>query len=489
MNNTLSFIENLIRASENNPEQNAFHIKDKDYSYSKFYQKVNQIAQVLIGLKKHQQKVGVIINNDMETYASMIAIWLTGNSYIPIDLTDSNSRQQTSLNQVKLDTLLTTQGVNTLNYEGVAIISTTILPRSEKELPAIQIQANDIAYVLFTSGTTGSPKAVPISYQNLDAFVDSFLDQGYDFKSTDRFLQMADLVFDMSIIASLIPLSLGACVVTIDPEEMKYLATYKALQEKEITVLITAPSTLQLLAPHYSEIDLPGLRYSFVGAEAYTEETAKAWNICSPNAVQVNLYGPSEGGIFASAYTLKGDAIKSKEGIVSLGKQVKNIELYLVSAAGKLVDNQEEGEAWISGNQVFRGYLDQSLNDNAFGDLEIDGKSISCYKTGDYMVRDEEGFLFYYGRKDQQIKVQGKRIELEEIEFYAHQLEGSFKAKAYCFKGEFNSQQIALFVDKNLSTAAIKAHLSQHLPTYMIPAKIIGVAEMPKESELKSLLE
>ena len=150
---------------------------------------------------------------------------------------------------------------------------------------------------------------------------------------------MADLTFDMSIISFLIPLCIGAKITTINNDDIKYLATYQALSDNDITVLITAPSTLQLLEPYYSEINLKALRYTFVGAEAFYASTAKEWHKCAPNSQIVNLYGPSEGGILASAHIWNINDT-SHNNIISLGKPVKNINLYIVDKEGEIKNRQ-----------------------------------------------------------------------------------------------------------------------------------------------------
>jgi amino acid adenylation domain-containing protein len=467
---------NFLNTLKTHSDKTAFHIDGIDYSYNTFYKKVKTISAEISG--KQQQKIFVATNNDIETYASIIAIWQTGNIYIPVNFEVNNERLLTQLKAIDADIILSSEDIN-----GIEIINTSNLKETQSELPNIQIAPNDLAYILFTSGTTGTPKGVPISYQNLDAFVDSFLSLGYGFSEKDNFLQMADLTFDMSFISFLIPLCVGATITTIDNSEIKYLATLQALLERDITVLITAPSTLQLLEPYYSEINLEQLKYTFVGAEAFYHTTAKEWQECAPNSEIINLYGPSEGGIFTSAYSLPSKGIKDHNGIVSIGKPIKNLELYIVNEDGILA---EEGEIWISGKQVFNSYLNTSDNKNSFSDLTVNGKIITCYKSGDIAYQDEEGFLFYCGRKDNQVKIQGKRVELAEIEFYAAKMSIQFNPLAICYQSQFGSTQIALFIEKQISKDLLINHLKENLPDYMIPSKIIQLDSLPLNKNQKT---
>ena len=483
MNSSLPLINLLQSISEKHTEKTAFIINGATFSYSEFYQKVTEIALEL-NATSNQKKVLVITNNDLETYASIIAIWLTGNTYIPINSNETEERLRQALQIVNADLVLVSKSIDNTYFDELKQINTANLAPSNKSLPNIETNSNAIAYILFTSGTTGIPKGVPVSYQNLAAFVDSFLSLGYSFTPKDIFLQMADLTFDMSIIATLIPLCVGATIVTIDEDEMKYLATYKALEDQHISVLITAPSTLQLLKPFYSEINLEQLNYTFVGAEAFYETTAQQWQKCAPNSQIINLYGPSEGGILSTTYTWDKKTTNEYQGIVSIGKAVKNIDLHIVDQLGNLITDNQEGEAWISGKQVFDSYLDETMNTDKFGYLTLNGEKKKCFKTGDIVVRANEN-LFYCGRKDEQIKVQGKRIELTEIEHYANQITGKFKAKAINFKAAFGTNQIALFVDDKIDVVELSKHLEEHLPVYMLPSKIIGLTALPLNKNQK----
>lgn len=482
---SISFIKSLRTISEQYSGKKAFHINEKDYSYYEFYQKVNTIVHEIINENGDNKRIIVITNNDIETYASIIAIWLTGNIYIPLNIKEDNNNLKSVVNIISADFVLSSQKITSNCFGNIKVVNTSKLSHSGKEIPALEINKKDIAYILFTSGTSGIPKGVPISYQNLDAFVSSFLALRYTLVSGDVFLQMADLTFDMSIISTLIPLCTGASICTIDNEEIKYLATYKALLEQNISVLVTAPSTLQLLEPYYSEIHLEHLKYTFVGAEAFYESTAKQWNKCAPNSEIINLYGPSEGGVLSSAYRWNEKIAAEHQGIVSIGKAVKNINLYIVNDLGNVITDNQKGEAWISGDQVFHSYLDKSMNKNKFGSLPINGKKERCYKTGDLMFRDKDGNLFYCGREDQQVKIQGKRVELGELEYYASKISGNFQPVAMSFKGNFGSTQIALFIDKDIELKSFTELLKNNLPAYMFPTKIIGLATLPLNKNQK----
>ncbi|MDG1475795.1 MAG: AMP-binding protein [Vicingaceae bacterium] len=478
-------LSTLITTSEKQTDKTAFIINGESFSYEVFYQKVNAIANELLAENKSQQKVIVATNNDLETYASIIAIWLTGNTYIPLNFEEPSNKLKNIIKTLKPDVLLTSKPTEQKFSSEIKVLNTRNLNNTTKTITLNKIKPENIAYTLFTSGTTGTPKGVPISYKNLNAFVDSFLSENYSISDEDVFLQMADLTFDMSIISFLIPLCIGAKIVTVNPEDIKYLATYQALEENDISVLITAPSTLQLLEPYYAEINLKQLKYTFVGAEAFYKSTAKEWLKCAPNSQIVNLYGPSEGGILASSHQW-GNKNSSHNGIVSIGKPVKNINLHIVDSNGKTIENSTKGEIWISGEQVFDGYLNPLENEGKFDYLTINGVQEKCFKTGDLAFRDDNGHLFYCGRLDYQVKIQGQRVELAEIEHFASQHSTEFKPVALCYKDQFNSNKIALFVENRTDETLLSSTLKTNLPSYMIPSKIIKIEALPLNKNQKT---
>lgn len=474
----LPFFNALKNNLKSNSKDIAFVIDDKEYSYQYFHQIVVKISHELAQLK--QQKIVVSTNNDIETYASIIAIWLTGNIYIPINFENNTERLAIQLRAIKADVIL-----SSVTIDNIESINTSSLKATQEDLPLSNVQQNDTAYILFTSGTTGKPKGIPISYHNLNAFADSFLNMGYTFSKSDNFLQMADLTFDMSIISFLIPLCVGATVTTINTSEIKYLAALKTLMEKDITVLITAPSTLQLLKPYYPEINLECLKYTFVGAEAFYQETAVSWNKCAPNSKIINLYGPSESGIYSAFHEWNSSKNETHNGIVSIGRNTKNVELVLVDSENNTITNNDEGEALIAGNQVFKSYLNPNINDKNFTPIIINDKIKTFYRTGDILFKDENGNLFYCGRKDHQVKIQGKRVELQEIEFHTKKLSHMFNSVAMCYEGLFGSNHIALFVDFKIDQNELLNLLKQNLPDYMIPSKIIQVDQLPLNKNQK----
>ncbi|MBL4703287.1 MAG: AMP-binding protein [Flavobacteriales bacterium] len=284
----MSFIDLIFQIAKTHPGHLAIKIGDQDITYQAFYQRINSIAAKL----GKDQRILVESTYDLNCYASIIAIWITGNTYVPT----STKEIPNVIDRLKPDLLLTP------NKESYTITSLNPAECTSAQIIEPVFNSTATAYILSTSGTTGVPKDIPISYSNLDGFVDSFLDLNCRLSDEDSFLQMAELKYDMSIISFLIPLSIGAAIHTINMDGLRYQEIIKQLTTNQTTVCIVPPSAIRLLAPYFEEINLPNLRYTFFGAEKLDVSLVRQWQKCALNSTTVNLYGPSEGGIFATAF-------------------------------------------------------------------------------------------------------------------------------------------------------------------------------------------
>ena len=216
--------------------------------------------------------------------------------------------------------------------------------------PFKDVTESSAAYVLQTSGTTGSPKEFGTSFEALDAFIDSFHSMGYEFSENDSFLQMAEYRFDMSLISTLIPLTVGASIHQIEMRGIKTMEIIRTLQEKKTTVAILPPSAAKLLKTFEDEITFPELRLTFFGAEKLDAKTVELWRKMAPNSKIVNLYGPSEVAIFSTYFEVDYPAVDP----IPIGRPVKNVEAKI-----------SNGELLLSGPQVFAGYTN-SMSQSIF---------------------------------------------------------------------------------------------------------------------------
>jgi amino acid adenylation domain-containing protein len=474
-------IELLKKAFNENETRFAFCINDQYYTYHELSSMIFNICEAIINAGGSNSKVaGIVTTDTLQTYASIFSCWYLGLAYVPLNPKIPIERNQFIIESAGADIILTSE--NNIaeicrNSEEVQYVNTNALKTVHSD-PTSPIDANEdmLMYILFTSGSTGIPKGVPINYKNLTAFIDSYNALGYKHSWEDRFLQMFDLTFDVSIASYLIPLLNGACVYTVPPVGIKYMSCYKIMRDHKITVAILAPSIIIYLKPYFTQIVLPELKYCIFTAEAPNSKTIHQWSSCIPNSKVINLYGPTEATIWATGYLIDLDAIKSYNEMIAIGKPFKHITAIIVDDKNNDVAQNIKGELCISGAQISMGYLNNEEKNRSSFFIK---NSNRFYRTGDLCYRDEDGDIFYCGRIDHQVKIQGFRIELSEIEFTVRTL-FNLNNVAVGHKNKMGLEQITLFVENYKGqTEAIIRGLERKLPYYMIPAQIRIMDELP----------
>jgi acyl-coenzyme A synthetase/AMP-(fatty) acid ligase len=325
---------------------------------------------------------------------------------------------------------------------------------------------------LFTSGTTGEPKGVELTNSNINHFFRYQLTH-YDFNQEDRFLQVYELTFDVSIFSFFMPLLTGGCCYVVPDKGLKFTNILRMLDEHKITVVSMVPTILSYIKNYLNEIKLPSLRLSIFSGDVLYHSLAVLWAKAIPNGVIHNFCGPTETTIVCLRYIFNEElsAKESVNGVVPLGKPMDGVEVIILDEENNITD---KGELCATGTQVITHYLNNK-NEHKF--IEINNKR--WYRTGDMVLRNSDGNLCFLGRSDSQVKINGFRIELIEIE-YAFQTFINNKAVVLNIKDENNINSLLAFVEtEDLDDDEMKMKLSTHLPEYMIPKVIIAVEKFP----------
>lgn len=471
----------ILNAITNHASNHAFCINGNFYTYKQFGEKISTIRQALT-LTSHSSIVALVANDDIETYASIIALWLEGLCYVPIHPNQPLERNLDIIQQVNASLIMDSN--NESLYRHLPVLSTSTL-RFEKEMMEFDqnVQDDDLAYILFTSGSTGKPKGVQISRGNIAAFADSFSKTGINIEEHDRCLQCFDLTFDVSVQSFLIPLTKAACVYTVPVGHIKYQYVGQLIDGEKITFGAMAPSMLRYLKPYFEEIDASHLRQCILTAEASPLSLIEAWWECAKNTEIYDFYGPTEATIYCTFYKLqKGGKNKTLNGLVSIGKPLANCQAIIIDEDFKIVPQGEKGELCIAGDQLSKGYWNNDLkNQSSFFEKTMnDGTTRRFYRTGDLCYQDEDGDIMYAGRIDFQAKIQGFRVELGEIEYAAAQYLNGASLAAVAFENNNGLTEIGMAIEKiTFDKKELLHFLQSKLPDYMIPSKIITIQEMP----------
>lgn len=476
---------------EESRDRAALWARGTTYSYRELGTAAAGIRDLLLAARvPKRSRVGVVTGDDLYTYASLLAIWSLESAYVPINVHNPPQRNERIIDTADLAAILSSQSEDKrarclpVTADAIGIIDTTKAGTSAEPLTLPDSSMDELAYLFFTSGSTGTPKGVPISHGNLNAFMDTCVHRmGYGFTSQDKFLQMFEMTFDLSVVSIFAPWYCGACCCVVPDDGIAYMNIIKVLTEQKISVAVMVPSVLGYLQRFFSEISLPAMRLNLFCGEALTHDMTRQWSACIPNGRIENVYGPTEATIWCTSYPWAEErsAAESVNDIVPIGRPVPGSDAMVIGTDNRACKGGEKGELVLLGPQVMSGYWQNpEKTTEAFVDVVADGEHQRAYRSGDIAFVNEHGNLIYCGRMDSQVKIDGHRVELGEIEHSARQFIGSSKAAVVLKRDSADQAIIHLFVaGDNLDMDSLRSYLNDELPAYMCPREIRILDDLP----------
>ncbi len=470
----------IDRKESNSP---AFVINGEEWSYAGFHSIVEQIYQFICD--KDEKYFFLYATDDIRTYASIVALWFAGKAYVPLNPNQPKERHLEVMESVGAHYVLSSDKKYAVEINGINVMPTWNLSATgyniKNIIPKHDISDNELAYILFTSGSTGKPKGVPITRGDLAAFIDSMNNIGLDITSEDRCLQPFDLTFDFSVSSYVIPLVKGACVYTIPNKATKFTYIAELLEEHHLTVLQMVPSMIRNLLPYMDEVDVSSVRYNILCGEALTGKVIRPWHEANPEMISYNMYGPTEDTVFCTYYLVNKSNINNllaANDIVSIGKTFKNNEVLLVDDNNKDIEIANiEGELCLCGEQLTPGYW-KNEKENAEKFFEKDGKRY--YRSGDICYYAEDGNLMYVSRKDFQVKINGFRVELGEIENRYAAISGGKYSVVLPYTNQQGNTELAIVIEgKEYDYKEHQTALANALPAYEVPARWLFIRSIP----------
>jgi non-ribosomal peptide synthetase component F len=347
-----------------------------------------------------------------------------------------------------------------------------LLEGVETQITPLQAVTNEFAYILFTSGSTGAPKGVPISHQNLVTYVD-YMTDALQLNADDKVSQIFDPTFDLSMHDMFVTWLSGACLYVVPDNQL--LAPGKFIKQHQLTVWFSVPSTVAIMAKlGMTKADAyDSIRYSLFCGEPLPVSLAKQWQLAARNSRLINLYGPTEATIACSAHEFNVNH-DYQSAYLPIGKAFPHMSF----------SQSESGELVINGPQVFAGYLNNPCKTKET--LKLINGALS-YFSGDIVAQQQNGEFTYLSRKDDQIKIQGFRVELSEIDTLAQTFLNNPLVQSVATPKHM-PQTITVFIcdaaDKEVEQSLMNC-LKHKLPTYMLPKKVIWLDSMPLNSNGK----
>ncbi len=479
----MNLINELYNTFKQNKTRRAFCTNGQDISYGEFLEYINGTREILEkNLSERNIPVAIITYDCIETYAAIFAVWFSGNYFVPLNPKHPKERNMSILKSVGIQYIISAKenGITTIvNPEVINLFFNTAKKSLAEKVP-VTVQNKQRLYVLTTSGSTGIPKHVPINMENLAVHCHGFRYMFPELKSDTCILQVYDLTVDASFPSYLIPLLKGACVYTLpDERQFKFLSIAKMLSNKNINWVKLTPSMLSFLKPYKLKLDLNHLEYVIFGGEALPLSLLEEWWPMFPKAQVANHYGPTEATVGVTAYRIKNTQnIRTKNGVVSIGKPFPGVESLVINENGQEVPSEEKGELCIGGKQLMEGYLNS--DNSPFIYLEVNHAKKKFYKTGDIVQKDKDGYLYYLGRTDDQVKIEGHRVNLIEAENVARNLLSGHELAMVAYEKLAGLKRLYLFIKgEGIDKLKLKSRLAEQLPPKMIPEDIFLVAKIP----------
>jgi amino acid adenylation domain-containing protein len=483
--------DRVRRTTARHPDREALRVGSQRLSYRELSALADDWAgAVRAGAGRGAPRcVAVVAHRTLEGYVGVLAALYSGATVVPVAPDWPAERIQMVLRECAVD-------VAVADATGLAALATAaeagevppvfapgrspdaptgklrMLDCAASGAPVAQGQA-EVAYVLFTSGSTGRPKGVPITHANVNRFLDT-VSARYGFGPGDVVSQNFDFTFDLAFFDLFVTWGCGATLVHTPSGALRRLPRFVANQG--LTVWFSVPSAISLTGKLGGLLPgaMPSLRWSLFCGEPLTAVDAAAWQAAAPQSTLENLYGPTELTIACSAYRWTPTSPdESVHGVVPIGAMFPSLDHLLLDDDGRI--DPVEGELCVTGPQMFSGYLRPADDRGRF----VEANGCRWYRTGDRVRSTDDGILIFIGRVDQQVKIQGYRIEVAEIEHHLGRIPGIERAAVVAVGHGIDRQLVACYVGHDLATDQIGAALLGSLPPYMIPRQCVRLDKLP----------
>ncbi|MFJ8155135.1 AMP-binding protein [Streptomyces sp. NPDC094468] len=490
----LSLVERFLRGLSLSPDRPAVRIGSDVVTYREVHDTALRWAGALMA-DGSPGPVAVLAGKSVTAYVAPLAVLYAGGTVVPLQPNFPAALTRRMIKVAGADRLIADErglavlpqvtgeetAVRVLDTGGIDDRFTTIPVTSQTGISApVRTTPSDPAYILFTSGSTGVPKGVPVSHGGFAHYFDE-LDRRIDFRPDDVFAQTYDLNFDPGIHDVFASWGAGAMMLAVPPSAYRDLPAY--LAEHRVTVWHSTPSGIWM-AREMGGLEkgaLDGLRWSFFGGEALRCQDVRDWLAAAPGSKLENLYGPTEFSIGITWHRWSGEQSERRgvNGTVPIGKVHDAHDFRLVTEEGE--QSPAEGELWITGPQITSGYLDPADNDGRF--VEFEGRR--WYRTGDRVRAHPDGELAYIGRMDSQVKVHGWRVELAEVDHVVRECDGVRDAVTVTRSAPHGTELVVFYTGDVVPEPMLADGVRAVLPDSTLPRRYVHLATLPLNSNRK----
>lgn len=475
----------LMFKKQVNKNKNRIAVADnsKKYTYQELDKLTNKVANELLKDNiKVEDIVMVILNRSAYSPVARIGIIKAAGAFLNVLPDYPLDRIKYILEDTKAKFIITTKLIYNErfdlfnDYKGKVLFIEDVIENGNDNEITIKNSGKNLCYTIFTSGSTGKPKGVQIEQRNLINYCHV---NKYNYEATavsqniKASIALASQTFDVSILEEFIPLLNGGTVVVANEEEIfNPIKLAKLIKDNEVEAITCTPSFIN------SIIDIDEIKDSMkdfkvfnIGAESFPQGLYKRLKAINKKAKVYNGYGPTEATIGCTFKELKSDIN------ITIGKPMANTEIYMVNKLHQILPIDVPGELAIISNGVSRGYLNlPKMNKERF--VKIDGRR--AYLSGDLAKWNTDGEIEFLGRIDNQIKINGYRIELSEIEEVINSYKGIKNCVTKVIENDSEKYICAYFIAENeIDMNDLKSFVSKYVPEYMVPKKMMQLADFP----------
>ncbi len=501
----------LEQAADGFPGSIAVVDGTREVTYRQLDAAANRIAHQLARLDvRPGDRVGLCLEKSAESLACLYGVLKAGAAYVPLAPDGPAARLAGLVRHARIRVLLS--GIEqaqqwlalvgpdspveylvcvngpadgTHELSGATVLGMADLTGQPDSRPALAVDPDNVAYILYTSGSTGAPKGVILTHRNALSFVDWAVGE-FALTRRDRLSNHAPLHFDLTVFDLFAAASVAAAVVVVPKEVAMFPAELAAfVRAKNITVWYSVPAAVHMLASRggLGPGELPGLRLVLFAGEVFPMDQLRQALSAFPEAEFYNLYGPTETNVCTFYRVAR--PLEAGRTSIPIGQPIDGVELFCLADDGRPAGISERGELWVSGSTVMRGYLDDPERTAAvLRAPDLGRPEVIAYRTGDLTSRDEVGLWHFFGRRDSQIKSRGYRIELGEIEANLNTHPLILECAVIPVPDVSYGNRIKAYVvtAKAVSANALNAYLRKFLPGYMVPSSYDHVAALPRTS-------
>ena len=493
-----SIHELFAAQTERTPDAVAAICENEQLTYRELNAKANQIAHYLQSLGvKPEVLVGICLERSLSMLVAILGILKVGAAYVPLDPAYPQERRSFMLADAKVPVLLTQKNLlETLPEHSAKVVCIDAewqeISRESDRNPAVKVEADGLAYVLYTSGSTGTPKGVLGTHRGT---VNRCFWNPYPFIQEDICCQKTSLNFVDSVWEIFAPLLHGLPTVIIPDRAVKDINQFlQTLSKQNVTRLVLVPSLLRAILDSFPDLDrrLPQLKYWICSGETLPMELCQQFREQMPQRVLINLYGSSEVAADVTWY----DATNCVEK-VPIGRPIANTQIYLLDRNLQPVPIGIPGDIYVGGDGLAQGYLNrpdltsEKFISNPFGQEKLyflgNSHQKVLFKTGDIGCYRPDGNIEFLGRSDCQVKIRGFRIELGEIEAALSQHSSVSTAAVLLQENAPGSQRLVAYLvpDSGFRNqhpeliSELRSFLKHKLPDYMVPSAFVLLDALP----------